>query len=104
MRDRSPIRALVFLLLAVAGAAAVGIGAYNAGVQHGLVEASRSVALPSEGTLHVHVWPGPWHGGYFPLFPLIAGFVLVLFVLRGFAGRGGARGCGPRRSADVPPA
>ncbi len=103
MHDRSPFRALVVLLLALAGAAAIGLAAYNAGVQHGFVEASRSVALPPEGTPHVHAWPGPWHGGYFPVFPLIVAFLLVLFVLRGFAWRGG-RGCGPRRFDGVPPA
>ena len=58
MHDRSPFRAIVFLLLVLAGAAAIGIGAYNAGVQHGFVEASRTAAVPPEGTPPVYVWPG----------------------------------------------
>jgi hypothetical protein len=107
MHARSPFRAVVFLLLVLAGAAGIGVAAFTAGVQHGFVEAGRSAAVLPEGTTHVHVWPGPWPGGYFPVFPLIAGFVLVLFVLRGFAWRGGrgrGRGCGPRRVDGVPPA
>jgi hypothetical protein len=106
MHDRSPVRAIVLLLLVLAGAAAIGIGAYNAGVQQGVAEASRAVAVPPEGTPHVYVWLGPWHGGYFPVFPLFFGFLIVVFLLRGLSwgGRWGGRGCGPRRGDGVPPA
>jgi hypothetical protein len=103
MHDRSPVRALVFLLLVLAGAAAIGVGAYHAGVQHGFVEASRSVALPPDGTTHIYLWPGPGPGGYFPLVPLVVGFFLVLFVVRRLSWRGRG-GCGPRRFDGVPPA
>jgi hypothetical protein len=111
MHDRSPFRAIVLLLLALAAAAAVGLGAYQAGVQHGFVEAGRTAAVPVEGTSHIYVvpgaWHGPWHGGFFPLFPLIVGFVLIAFVVRGrgWRGRGGC-GYGDRggRRDDVPPA
>jgi len=48
MPNRSPVRALVLLLLVLAGAAAIGVLAYNAGVQHGFVEASRTAAVPPE--------------------------------------------------------
>ena len=58
MHDRSPFRAVVLLVLALAGAAALGIGAYQAGVQHGFVEAGRTAALPVEGTSHVYIVPG----------------------------------------------
>ena len=59
MPNRSPVRAIVLLLLVLAGAAAIGVLAYNAGVQHGFVEASRTAAVPPEGTPRVYVWPGP---------------------------------------------
>jgi hypothetical protein len=108
MHDRSPVRAIVFFLLVLAGAAAIGIGAYNAGVQHGALEAARTAALPPEGTpAPVYVLAGPWHAGYFPVFPLFLGFFLFVFVLRGLLWRGswgGGRGCGPRRHDGVPPA
>jgi len=109
MPNRSPVRAIVLLLLVLAGAAAIGVLAYNAGVQHGFVEASRTAAVPPEGTPRVYVWPGPWGPGYFPVFPFVFGFLLVAVVLRGLLwggpGRGAWRrgGCGPRHDG-VPPA
>jgi len=108
--NRSPIRVIVVLLLVLAGAAAIGVASYNAGVQHGFVEASRTAALPPEGTPRVYVWAGPWHPGYFPVFPFFFGFLLFVFVLRGLLWRGSWRGgpwqrgdCGPRHDG-VPPA
>ena len=112
MHDRSPFRAIVLLLLVLAGAAVIGVGAYQAGLQHGFVEAGRTAAVPLEGTSHVYIVPGagygPWHGGFFPLFPLVVGFFLVAFVVRGLAWRGrggcgGHRGWGGRRDG-LPPA
>jgi hypothetical protein len=100
--DRSPFRAVVLVLLLALGAAAVGIAAFNAGVQRGFVEAGRSAVVPEAAT-HVYVMAGPWHGGFFPLFPLIIGFVVVAFLLRAFAWRGRG-GCGPGRPGGVPPA
>ena len=105
MHDRSPVRAIVFLLLVLAGAAAIGIGAYDAGLQHGALEAARTAALPPEGApAPVYVLAG--HAGYLPVFPLFLGFFLFVVVLRGFLWRGwrGGRGCGPRRHEGVPPA
>jgi hypothetical protein len=110
MSDRSPFRVVVFLLLALAGAAAIGAGAYQAGVQHGFVEAGRTAALPVEGASPVYIvpgaWHGPWHGGFFPIVPLVVAFFLVAFVVRGLAWRGRG-GCGPGgrggRRDGVPP-
>jgi hypothetical protein len=106
MRDRFPIRAIVLLLLVLAGAAAIGVASYNAGVQHGFVEASRTAALPPEGTRPVYVWAGPWHPGYFPVFPFFFGFLIVVLVLRGLWWRGSWRrgDWGPGRHDGVPPA
>ena len=111
MHDRSPFRAIVLLLLVLAGAAVIGVGAYQAGVQHGFVEAGRTAAVPLEGSSHIYVvpgaWHGPWHGGFFPLFPLVVAFFLVAFVVRGRAWRGrGGCGYGGRggRGDGVPPA
>jgi len=92
MPNRSPVRAIVLLLLVLAGAAAIGVLAYNAGVQHGFVEASHTAAVPPEGTPRVYVWPGPWGPGYFPVFPFVFGFLLVAVVLRGLLWGGPGRG------------
>ena len=101
MHDRSPVRAIVLFLLLLAGATAFGVGAYRAGVQHGAIEVSRATAVPLEGPSQVIVWagPGPWHGGYFPLFPLVAGFLLVAVVLRGGPWR---RQCGRQSGRGGP--
>jgi hypothetical protein len=92
MPNRSAFRAILFLLLVLGGAAAIGIASYNAGVQHGFVEASRTAPLPPEGTPPVYVWAGPWHPGYFPVFPLFFGFFLLVFVMRGLLWGGPWRG------------
>jgi hypothetical protein len=102
MNDRSPVRALVLVLLLALGAAAVGVTAFNAGVQRGLVDAGRTAVLP-EAASRVYVMTGPWHGGVFPVVPLVIGFVVVAFLLRAFAWRGRG-GCGPYRGHGVPPA
>jgi hypothetical protein len=103
MNGRSPLRAIFYLLLVLAGAAAVGFWAYQAGVQHAIADAGRLAAIPPEAGTRIYVmpWPGPWHGGFFPIFPLIFGFIFLAFLLRGWRGRGG---CGPRWRDGVPPA
>jgi hypothetical protein len=88
------------VVLTVAGAAAVGAAAFNAGVERGLVEASRTASLPEAAT-HVYVLSGPGHGGFFPIVPLVLGFLFVVFLVRGLGWRGRG-GCGPRQG--VPPA
>ena len=101
MNNRSVLRALGIAALVIAGAAAIGIGAYNAGVAQGIVESGRAVSAPAAGTPYVYISPRPW--GFFPFFPLF--FLLVLFFLfRGLLWRGpwrGGWGCGYN---SVPPA
>jgi hypothetical protein len=80
---------IVVLLVVILGGVALGIGAYNAGVSHGLTEAGHATQV-------VRV-VGP--GGFFPfgffLFPLF--FFLLLFLLRAafwgrrWGGPGGGR-------------
>ena len=104
---RSSVRALVIALVVLAGAAAVAVGAYQAGAAHGFAEAGRTIALPPEaGTAtHIYVMPHPWHWGFFPfgpLFGLLVAFVLVRGLLWGGPGRRG--GCHGRfRHDDAPP-
>ena len=78
------LRALAIAALLIAAAAAIGTGAYNAGLAQGLAEAGRATAVP--GTPYVYMWPRPWGFG-FGFFPLL--FVLFLFFgLRGLFWRG----------------
>jgi hypothetical protein len=106
MNPRSPFRAVAVILLMLALAAAVGAGAYQAGFAHGLGDAGHSVALPTDTATRIYVWPGPWHGGFFPfgpLFGLLIAFVLVRALLWGGAWRGRC-GYGRYRDDAVPPA
>ena len=102
MSNRSPVRALAIAALVIAAAAAIGVGAYNAGVAQGIAETGRAIAAPPAGTPYVYVWPRPWGFGFFPIFPIF--FLLFLFfVLRAVMWRGpwrGGWGCG----YGVPPA
>ena len=102
MNNRSLLRALAIAALVIVGAAAIGIGAYNAGVAQGIAESGRVIAAPPPGTSYVYVSPRPWGFGYFPIFPIF--FLLFLFfVLRGLLWRSwrGGGGCGYN---GVPPA
>jgi len=94
--------ALAIGALLIAGAAAIGIGAYNAGVAQGIMESGRMIAAPPVGTPTVYVWPRPWGFGFFPFFPL---FVLLFFflALRGLLWRGRWHGGGRYRYEGVPP-
>src|SRR5690348_15238499 len=47
MSNRSLLRGLAVAVLAVAAAAAIGIGAYNAGVAHGIAEGGRAITAQS---------------------------------------------------------
>jgi hypothetical protein len=103
MNNRYVWRALAIAVLIIAAGAAIGIGAYNAGVAQGIAESGRITAVPPAGTPAVYVWPRPWGFGFFPVFPL---FVLLFFffVARGLFGRGPWRGgCGYYRYDGVPP-
>jgi hypothetical protein len=106
MNNRT-LRVLVTAALVIAAAAAIGIGAYNAGVAQGIAESGRALAVPPEGTPYIYAYPRPWHGfGFFPFFPFLFVFFLF-FVLRGlwWGGRGGYwRGGKHWEHGGVPPA
>ena len=101
MNNRS-LRALAIGALVIAGAGAIGVGAYNAGVAHGIAESGRAIAASPAGTPYVYAWPGPWSLGFFPFFPLV--FFLVFFLFRGLLWRGPWRGGWGDRYDAVPPA
>ena len=101
MNNRSLLRALSIAVLVIVGAAAIGIGAYNAGVAQGIAESGRVIAAPPAGTPYVYVWPRPWGFGFFPFFPLFF-LLLFFFVIRGLLWRGPWRGGWGYRG--VPPA
>src|SRR5689334_12777925 len=88
--------------LLIAGAVAIGVGAYNAGVAQGLVESGRLIAAPQAGTPYVYVWPRPWGFGFFPFFPLVVLF-LFFFAVRGLFWRSRWHGGGRYRYEGVPP-
>ena len=74
------------LLLVILGGIAIGLGAYHAGVNHGLSEAAN--------TQVVHVVDGGEGGGFgFLFFPLF--FIGFFLLLRAVAWRRGWRGGGP---------
>jgi hypothetical protein len=100
--DKRLFRAVGLTLLIIGGAAAIGIGAYNAGVAHGIAESGRLIAAPAAGTPYVYVWPRPWGVGFFPFFPILF-LVLFFFVVRGLVWRGRWHGGGRYRYDGIPP-
>ena len=87
MNNRNLARGLAIAVLVIAAAVAIGLGAYNAGVAHGIAESGRAVAaVPPGATPYVYIWPHPWGFGFgfFPLFFLL----LLFFVVRGVIWRG----------------
>lgn len=102
MDNRSMWRVLAVAALVMAGAAAIGIGAYNAGVAQGIAQSGRALAPPA-GTPYVYVWPRPWGFGFFPIFPFFF-FLLFFFVVRGFLWRGPWRGGWGHHYGGVPTA
>lgn len=86
------IAGVLLVLLVVAGAAAIGISACNAGVTAGLVESGQVVLAPGQAV-------GPYFGGYghggFGFFGFL-GFLLFLFLFFALirAAFGGGRGRG----------
>ena len=103
MNNRSLFRALAIAALVIVGAAAIGIGAYNAGMAQGFAESGRAVTAPPAGTPYVYIWPRPWGFGFFPFFPLFF-FLLFFFVVRGLLWRAPWRGGCGYRYGGVPPA
>ena len=106
MNNRGLIRGIAIAVLVLGVAAAIGIGAYNAGVSQGLAESGRLVAATPGTVPYVYVWPHHWGFGFgfFPIFFL----VFFLFVLRGLLWGGPWRrrwgGGWSGRHGGVPPA
>jgi len=103
MNNRSLLRALAIAALVIAGATAIGIGAYNAGVAQGIAEGGRAIAALPAGTPYVYIWPRPWGFGFFPIFPIFF-LLFFLFVVRGLVWRGPWRAGWGCRYDGVPPA
>jgi hypothetical protein len=103
MNNRHLFGALAVGALLLVAAAAIGVGAYNAGVAQGIAESGRMIAAPpAAGTPYVYVWPRPWGFGYFPFFPVL--FLLFFFFLvRGLLWRGHRHGGWRYRYEGVPP-
>jgi hypothetical protein len=87
------LRALAIAALVIAGAAVIGIGAYNAGVAQGIAESGRAIAAPQAGMPYAYGyygWPRPWGFGFFPFFPIfpILFLLFFFFIARGLIWRG----------------
>src|SRR4029453_11347188 len=91
--DSRLLRALAVAALVIVGAAAIAIGAYNAGVANGIAESGRMIAAPPAGVPYVYVWPRPWGFGYFPFFPILF-FLFFFFAVRALLWRGRWHGGG----------
>ena len=105
MNNRSIFQALAIGALVLAVAAAVAVGAYNAGMSHGLAEAARALP-PQAGAAPVPYYPywgRPWGFGFFPIFPFFFLILLLFFVVRGLFWRGRWRGGWGHRYEGVPP-
>jgi hypothetical protein len=101
--DRRLIRSLALAALVICGAAAIAIGAYNAGLATGIAESGRMIAAPPAGAPYVYVWPRPWGFGFFPFFPILF-FLFFFFVVRSVLWRGTWHGGWRSRYDGVPPA
>jgi hypothetical protein len=94
------IAGVLLALLLVAGAAAIGITAYNAGVTAGLVESGQVVVAPGQATGPYVGGYGPgWGNGGFGFFGFL-GFLLFIFLVfalirAAFWGGRGHGGWGP---------
>ena len=91
MDNRSLFRALAIGALVIAAAAAIGVGAYNAGVAQGL----------AQGGAYPYMWYRPWGFGFFPFFLLL---VLFFIIARILAWRGRWHDGWSYRHGGVPPA
>jgi hypothetical protein len=102
MNRRTLFQTLGIAALVLAAGAVIAIGAYNAGVAHGIAESGRAIAAVPPGAPYVYGWPRPWGFGFFPFFPLFF-FLFFFVVMRGLFWRGPWRGWGPRYDG-IPPA
>lgn len=88
MDNRSIWRGVAFALVAAGAAVAIGVGAYNAGVEQGLLTNGHALAGP-------YYWGHPWGHGFifFPFLGVLLLFVLVrrIFWWRSWRGRGYCR-------------
>ena len=102
MDNRSLFRALAIGALVIAAAAAIGVGAYNAGVAQGIARRSAGGAASRRAyPVYPYMWYRPWGFGFFPFFLLL---VLFFFIARVLSWRGrGADGWSYRHDG-VPPA
>src|SRR5262245_56937062 len=103
MNNRHLWRASVVAVFAIVIAAAIGIGAYNAGMAHGIAASGPAVATLPPGTPFVYVWSRPWGFGFFPFFPIFFLFFFFFVLRRAFWG-GPWRGGWAYRPDGVPPA
>lgn len=94
-------RGVLLAVLGIGIAAAIGFGAYDAGVAHGLASGGTTLVEQSGAAHHAHDWGhGHGHGFFFaPFFFLI----VLLFLARApFWRRSWRGGCHPRDG--IPPA
>ena len=69
MNTRGLWRGVLIAVLVIGAAAAIGIGSYNAGVAHGIVESGRAAEVPPGAVPYQYAWhhhPSGW--GFFPFF------------------------------------
>jgi hypothetical protein len=104
--NHSTWRAVILPIVALGVLAAVGIGAYNAGMAHGLAGAA-ATADPLVGPVQgapVYAWHGHWGPGFFPIFPIFFGLFFFVALTRVLTGGGPwLRGGWARRDEGVPP-
>lgn len=106
MERRTMFQTIAIAALVLAAGAAIAMGAYNAGVAHGIAAGGRAIAaVPPNAPYapYAYGWPRPWGFGFFPVFPLFF-FMLFFIVIRGLFWRGPWGGWGPRGGGGVPPA
>jgi len=103
MDNRSLFRALAVAALVVAGAAAIGTAAYNAGLAQGVAQSGALMAPPAGPPYPVYpyMWYRPWGFGFFSLFLLLVPFFIIARIL---AWRGRWRDGWSYRHDGVPPA
>ncbi len=100
--DNRLFRVFAISALLLVGAAAIAIGAYNAGVAQGIAESGRMIAAPAAGAPVVFMSPRSWGFGFFPFFPLFFLF-LFFFAVRGLLWRGRWHGGWRHQYEGVPP-
>ncbi len=107
MGNRFGFRLLLGIAL-VGALAVVGVYTYNLGLAHGIAQSGQLAAAPGSGA-PVVIWPRPWGFGFgfFPFFPLMILFWIVVARALFWRGAWRGRGCrydGPRdeRTAATP--